>query len=261
MLLAFCPLTLILVVLITRSADSTSGTESWTDCGAAHGQIQMTAFLTRQLHANARQHCQSLHGDLATVYSSLEQQCANAALQKVRKCTCVKKICDCSPRSFSKSSGCGCGAWVGLTGTNISNGQFQTWEWFTTPSSATPGNVTWIPRIHQNASKTNLGAYNPERDGLYYNVKDKMRPYLCQQYFPPAPNKVDVNTTTSTGVNLSVGLHPATYVANISQYCFTLQTLITTAYTEKPNGSEIDVLCGASRSSWLPVTSDTLYNV
>ena len=157
---------------------------SWTDCGAPHGKIMMTAFLEETRYAKAREQCQNLNGDLATVQSTLERNCANAALNKVRTCTC------CNSRVFyqcARVSGtelCSCSAWVGLTGTNFSNGKFQSWTWYTPSSNTRSGSIAWINGFPLKFSDWYRGFYRPELGG-FGNAFDFSHPYLCQQYYPP----------------------------------------------------------------------------
>eukprot|EP00117_Sycon_ciliatum_P020315 scpid79071/ scgid18133/ len=212
--IAFLVFTLITAAIATSE---TNPTVSWTDCGAPHGKIKMTAFLEEQRHAEARKHCQNLNGDLATVQSTLERNCANAALNNVRTCTC------CNSRGYyqcarvSGTGSCGCAAWVGLTGTNFSNGKFKSWTWYTPSSNTRSSSIAWIRSFPRQKRARYRVFYHPELGG-FFNVHDSPRPYLCQQYYPPAPSNL---TVTSTDTEISVSVED-TYSSAISKYCFIL---------------------------------------
>ena len=161
---------------------------SWTDCGAPQGKILMTAVLQETRYAKAREQCQNLNGDLATVQSTLERNCASATLYSVRTCSC------CDSRGFyectrvSGNGSCGCDTWVDLTGTNFSNGQFQSWTWYTPFSNTASSSIAWLSGYPRQTSDWYLVFYFPELGG-FGNYPDFPRPYLCQQYYPPGELK------------------------------------------------------------------------
>eukprot|EP00117_Sycon_ciliatum_P000162 scpid58455/ scgid6341/ len=253
--IAFLVFTLITAAIATSE---TNPTVSWTDCGAPHGKIKMTAFLEEQRHAEARKHCQNLNGDLATVQSTLERNCANAALNNVRTCTC------CNSRGYyqcarvSGTGSCGCAAWVGLTGTNFSNGKFKSWTWYTPSSNTRSSSIAWIRSFPRQKRARYRVFYHPELGG-FFNVHDSPRPYLCQQYYPPAPLNISLIYTGVNVLLVSTVLHPATYLSNISEYCFTYGPAFTADTIHKVYGA--NRACGAVNFTSLNCTSNTLYNI
>eukprot|EP00117_Sycon_ciliatum_P040374 scpid75228/ scgid29678/ len=243
--IAFLVFTLITAAIATSE---TNPTVSWTDCGAPHGKIKMTAFLEEQRHAEARKHCQNLNGDLATVQSTLERNCANAALNNVRTCTC------CNSRGYyqcarvSGTGSCGCAAWVGLTGTNFSNGKFKSWTWYTPSSNTRSSSIAWIRSFPRQKRARYRVFYHPELGG-FFNVHDSPRPYLCQQYYPPAPSNL---TVTSTDTEISVSVED-TYSSAISKYCFILNATMS-LYK--------NTICDAKQNvKFIGLASNMLYNV
>eukprot|EP00117_Sycon_ciliatum_P038243 scpid89361/ scgid28461/ len=243
--IAFLVFTLITAAIATSE---TNPTVSWTDCGAPHGKIKMTAFLEEQRHAEARKHCQNLNGDLATVQSTLERNCANAALNNVRTCTC------CNSRGYyqcarvSGTGSCGCAAWVGLTGTNFSNGKFKSWTWYTPSSNTRSSSIAWIRSFPRQKRARYRVFYHPELGG-FFNVHDSPRPYLCQQYYPPAPSNL---TVTSTDTEISVSVKD-TYKSAISIYCF-IRT------TAKPQHTKT-ICSGVHNVTLTGMASNVLHNL
>ena len=148
----------------------------------------MTAFLEFKRSDVARQKCQNLNGDLATVQSTLERNCANAALNKVRTCTCCNSWGSYTCAPVSGTGWCWCSTWVGLAGTNFSNGRFQSWTWYTPSSDTTSSSIAWKSLYPQQYYASYRVLYHPE-NGEFLNVPDYTYPYLCQQYYPPGKLK------------------------------------------------------------------------
>eukprot|EP00117_Sycon_ciliatum_P020408 scpid84216/ scgid1585/ len=236
-----------------------ASTAPWTDCRAQHGKILMRAFLVKMNYSEARQHCHTLQGELATVLSTLETICASRAMSEVRNCTCPGGKCTCTPKvSYPQETPCGCSAWVALRGKDIHNGKYESWTWYTPSSNATHPNLTWRSAYPKNAWSS--VTFNPQKGGLA-DVKDIPRPYLCQEYFPPAPINVTVRARMTDGLNLSIHLHPETIISNVSAYCISVSELTTTSMASTRQNQTTEEVCGSSQFVWLSVAKNTIYNV
>ncbi|XP_065194572.1 uncharacterized protein LOC135825868 [Sycon ciliatum] len=246
-----------LAAVVSATHASNSSQVTWTNCRAPYGKIMMTAFLDNQMYDQARLNCQSLNGDLATVQSTMERECADVALNRVRECNQCNAVGACQCTRLYGSGDCNCGAWVGLTGSNFSNGNFQSWTWFTPPFNATSNILPWRRGNPVQKRDSFRVTYHPPRGGLA-NHADQARPYLCQRYYPPAPIRL-ISYGGFYDLRVSAVLHRATYMAHITEYCFTYRPALLTGVTEIEL-STMDV-CGNMTRVSLSLIDNTLYMI